>query len=272
MTMNNMQIRTIVGIIGNVISFVLFISPAPTIWGIFAKKDVEEFSPDPYIACVMNCLLWIFYGLPINHPNSTLVITINAIGLLLELIYLSSFLIHGKTKHRKKIGIWLLVELLALGAIAGVDLGKYHTHTSRSNFVGIFCVVFGIIMYGSPLTIMWKVIKTKSVEFMPFPLSLAAFLNGCCWTAYALLKFDLFILIANGTGAVLGFAQLVLYGCFCGSTPKKSKSVPPTAEVQLENEFHRMSSLLFLEFLGLRFCLFEVDFGKWFLNMEFDYC
>ncbi|XP_071731105.1 bidirectional sugar transporter SWEET6a-like [Rutidosis leptorrhynchoides] len=235
MTMNNMQIRTIVGIIGNVISFVLFISPGPTIWRIFRKKDVEEFSPDPYIACVMNCLLWIFYGLPINHPNSILVITINGTGLLLELLYLSTFLLYGKTAHRKKICIWLAVEVAALGLIAGIDLGTFHTHTSRSNFVGIFCVIFGIIMYGSPLTIMWKVIKTKSVEFMPFPLSLAAFLNGICWTTYALLKFDLFILIANGTGGLLGAAQLVLYGCYYGSTPKKSKSVPPTAEVQLEN-------------------------------------
>ncbi|KAI3670059.1 hypothetical protein L6452_41652 [Arctium lappa] len=233
MAMDNERIRMIIGIIGNVISFFLFISPAPTIWRIFKNKSVEEFLPDPYIACVMNCLLWIFYGMPFNHPDSTLVVTINATGLVLELIYLTSFLIYGKNSHRKKIIAWLLGELVVLGAIAGVDLGLFHTHASRSNFVGIFCVVFGIIMYGSPLTIMWKVIRTKSVEYMPFPLSLAAFLNGCCWTTYALLKFDLFILIANGTGAVLGFCQLVLYACFWRTTPKKNRR--PPSEVQLQN-------------------------------------
>ncbi|XP_023771853.3 bidirectional sugar transporter SWEET6a [Lactuca sativa] len=232
MVMSNERIRTIVGLIGNVISFGLFISPSPTIWRIFKNKTVEEFSPDPYIACVMNCLLWIFYGLPINHPDSTLVITINATGLILELIYLSSFIIYGKSAHRKKIFSWLAAELVVLGAIAGFDLGFFHTHDKRSTFVGIFCVVFGILMYTSPLTIMWKVITTKSVEYMPFYLSLAAFLNGCCWTTYALLKWDWFILIANGTGALSGFAQLILYACFYRTTPKKN-SKRPESEVQM---------------------------------------
>ncbi|KAK1432786.1 hypothetical protein QVD17_09686 [Tagetes erecta] len=237
MTLDNMQIRTIVGIIGNVISFVLFISPAPTIWRIFKNKSVEEFLPDPYIACVLNCLLWIFYGLPFNHPNSTLVVTINGTGLVLELIYLTIFLIYGKSSHRKKITLFLLGEIVFVGIVAGIDLGVFHTHKSRSTFVGAFCVVFGVAMYASPLTIMWKVIKTKSVEFMPFPLSLAAFLNGCCWTTYALLKFDFAILIANGTGAVLGLIQLILYACYWGTTPKKSKTTAAAAdaEVQLQN-------------------------------------
>lgn len=41
-----------------------------------------------------------------------------------------------------------------------------------------------------------EVIKTKSVEFMPFSLSLASFINGACWTAYALIRFDLFITVS----------------------------------------------------------------------------
>lgn len=41
-----------------------------------------------------------------------------------------------------------------------------------------------------------EVIKTKSVEFMPFSLSLACFINGACWTAYALIRFDLFITVS----------------------------------------------------------------------------
>ncbi|KAL4581629.1 hypothetical protein LXL04_006153 [Taraxacum kok-saghyz] len=234
MVMSNEQIRTYVGIVGNVLSFGLFISPIFTIVRIFKNKSVEEFLPDPYIACVMNCMLWIFYGLPINHPDSLLVITINGVGLALELFYLSSFVIYGK-QHRKKIFGWLAIEIIGIGAIAGFDLGYFHTHEKRSFFVGVFCVVFGVLMYSSPLTIMRKVIKTKSVEYMPFFLSLTAFLNGCCWTAYALLKLDWFILIANGLGAVSGFVQLVLYACYYRTTPKRSKTPPSQGQVQLES-------------------------------------
>ena len=43
------------------------------------------------------------------------------------------------------------------------------------------------------------VIRTKSVEYMPFLLSLVNFANGCCWTAYALIKFDLYITVSTRT-------------------------------------------------------------------------
>jgi uncharacterized protein with PQ loop repeat len=42
-----------------------------------------------------------------------------------------------------------------------------------------------------------KVITTKSVEYMPFFLSLVSFLNGACWTAYALIRFDIYVTVSN---------------------------------------------------------------------------
>jgi hypothetical protein len=41
------------------------------------------------------------------------------------------------------------------------------------------------------------VIQTKSVEYMPLFLSLASLVNGICWTAYALIKFDLYITVSS---------------------------------------------------------------------------
>ncbi|KAK3410165.1 hypothetical protein EUGRSUZ_J02190 [Eucalyptus grandis] len=89
-------------------------------------------------------------------------------------------------------------------------------------------------MYSSPLTIMKKVITTKSVEYMPFYLSLANFLNGCVWTAYALIKFDIFVLVSNGLGALSGVVQLILYGWYFRSTPRDEKVVELKAsQIQL---------------------------------------
>ena len=41
-----------------------------------------------------------------------------------------------------------------------------------------------------------RVIQTKSVEYMPLFLSLASLVNGICWTAYALIRFDLYITVS----------------------------------------------------------------------------
>jgi solute carrier family 50 protein (sugar transporter) len=217
--------RSVVGIVGNVISFGLFLSPVPTFWGIIKKKDVEEFSPVPYLATIFNCMLWVFYGLPLVHPNSTLVITINGIGLAIEAAYLVTFLLYAPNRKRLWVLAVLAAEAVLMAAlVTGVLLGA-HTHDSRSMIVGILCVIANTCMYAAPLSVMGKVIKTKSVEYMPFYLSFVGLLNGGCWTAYALIKFDLYITIPNGLGVLFSIAQLILYGCYYKSTPKKAKNV-----------------------------------------------
>ncbi|KAL6848854.1 hypothetical protein ACP4OV_021437 [Aristida adscensionis] len=219
------SVRNVVGIIGNVISFGLFLSPVPTFVKIVKKRDVEEFVPDPYLATFLNCALWVLYGMPFVHPNSLLVVTINGTGLAIEVAYLSVYFACGPRPRRVKMAGVLAAELAFLAAFAaGVLLGA-RTHERRSLIVGSLCVFFGTLMYAAPLTIMRQVITTKSVEYMPFTLSLVSFLNGICWTTYALIRFDIFITIPNGMGALLGAGQLILYFCYYRSTPKGGKTV-----------------------------------------------
>ncbi|PRQ21451.1 putative SWEET sugar transporter [Rosa chinensis] len=55
---------------------------------IWRKRDVESFDAKPYLTTLLNYLLWCYYGLPFVNPNNILVVTINGIGLIIELIYL----------------------------------------------------------------------------------------------------------------------------------------------------------------------------------------
>uniref|UniRef100_A0A803KUK8 Uncharacterized protein n=2 Tax=Chenopodium quinoa TaxID=63459 RepID=A0A803KUK8_CHEQI len=94
--------------------------------------------------------------------------------------------------------MYYLAEVVFLAALICITLLVFHTHTSRSTFVGIFCDVFGIILYGAPLTVM----------------------------------------IGNGVGAILAVAQLIFYACYYGSTPKEGKPVkdpvkPTASQVQM---------------------------------------
>ncbi|KAJ9677709.1 hypothetical protein PVL29_022598 [Vitis rotundifolia] len=225
-------IRTIVGIIGNVISFGLFASPIPTFIQIVKKKTVGEFKPDPYLATVLNCMMWVLYGLPFVRPDSLLVITINGGGLVIELIYVTIFFVYADSLKRKKIVLWLLFEVIFMAIVAAITMLLFHGTKNRSLFVGLLCVVFNIIMYASPLTVMRQVIRTKSVKYMPFTLSLANFANGIVWSIYALIKFDPYILIPNGLGTLSGAVQLILYATYYKSTPKGEEDKKPH-EVQL---------------------------------------
>lgn len=63
----------------------------PTFVRIVKKKSVEEYSPIPYLATLINCLVWVLYGLPMVHPDSTLVVTINGTGIVIEIVFLTIF-------------------------------------------------------------------------------------------------------------------------------------------------------------------------------------
>ncbi|CDP12369.1 unnamed protein product [Coffea canephora] len=229
--------RTIIGVIGNVISFGMFVSPTPTFVNIWKAKSVQHFKPDPYLATILNCAMWVFYGLPIVKKDSILVSTINGVGLVIEAIFVTLFIIHSNWQKRRKIFIFLAGEAAILAIVIVVALTALHG-SKRSLFVGVLCTILNIGMYLSPLTVMSRVIKTKSVKYMPFWLSLANFVNGAVWFSYAFLRFDPWLVIPNGLGTVGGLIQLILYATYYGSTnwDEDGDENGKAKEVQLSSE------------------------------------
>lgn len=227
--------RTIVGIIGNVISFFLFLSPVPTFYKIWTEKSVQQFKPHPYLATVLNCSMWVFYGMPFVHPDSLLVVTINGIGFFIELVYVAIFFIYSDWPKRRKILITLFLETVFMIVIMLITLLCLHGTTKRSMLVGILCIILNIMMYTSPLTVMKRVIKTKSVKYMPFYLSLANFANGLVWSIYALIKFDSYVLIPNGLGSISGLVQLGLYATYYKTTNWDEDDTSNNSEMELQD-------------------------------------
>uniref|UniRef100_A0A1D1Z2F2 Bidirectional sugar transporter SWEET6b n=1 Tax=Anthurium amnicola TaxID=1678845 RepID=A0A1D1Z2F2_9ARAE len=161
--------RNVVGIIGNAISFGLFLSPMPTFAKIWKRKAVEDFSPIPYLATFLNCMMWIFYGIPLVHPHSILVVTINGVGLVLETFYLFIFVLYAPSAGRRKVFMILLAEVVFMVAVVIGVLAGEHTHERRSLIVGVMCVIFGTCMYASPLAAMVRQ-PTMSIRASSPPL------------------------------------------------------------------------------------------------------
>ncbi|KAK9084258.1 hypothetical protein Scep_030729 [Stephania cephalantha] len=214
------DLSIIVGVIGNIISVLMFLSPTGTFWRIFQRKSTEDFDSLPYICTFLNSSLWTYYG--IIKPGAILVATVNSFGVLVETIFIVMFLIYAPAKMKARTGI--LVSIIDVGILAAALLVTqlFMKDDVRIDIVGFLGAGLNIIMYGSPLGIMKTVVTTKSVEFMPFFLSLFMFLNGGVWTFYAYLVKDIILGIPNGTGFLLGTAQLLLYAIYRDKKPSKS--------------------------------------------------
>lgn len=204
------SIITLFGILGNITTGLVYLSPAKTFWRIARNRSTEEFESIPYICKLLNAYQWVYYG--IIKPNSVLVATINGFGAVVELVFIVIFLMFASTqKMRVRTAILFGVLDLVFPAVSFLLMQLMLHRQLRIDISGIFCVVFSMITYGSPLSAMKTVVATKSVEYMPFLLSFFLFINGGVWTVYAFLTEDYFIGIPNGTGFLLGTAQLILY-------------------------------------------------------------
>lgn len=99
-------------------------------------------------------MVWVLYGLPIVHPNSTLVWTINGTGVAIETVYLLLFLIYSDKKRRFKVLQIVLAEVVSIALLATLVLTLVHTTKKRTAIVGIVAIVFNTMMYASPLSVM----------------------------------------------------------------------------------------------------------------------
>ncbi|PIN16575.1 Multitransmembrane protein [Handroanthus impetiginosus] len=224
-------LHLVFGVFGNATGLFLFLSPTVTFKRIIMKRSTEQFSGVPYVLTLLNCLLATWYGLPFISPNNYLVSAINGTGVVIETVYVITFLTFAPKKEKIKVFGLLLSILTIFSTIALVSLFALHSHGKKQLFCGFAASVFSIIMYASPLSVMRMVIKTKSVEYMPFLLSLFVFLCGSCWFIYGLIGKDKFLYVPNAFGSFLGAMQLILYAIYRNKNGEIKK---PAAVVTLE--------------------------------------
>ncbi|XP_038999178.1 bidirectional sugar transporter SWEET17-like isoform X2 [Hibiscus syriacus] len=215
-----LTLATIFGLLGNITTGLVYLAPVNTFWHIVQIGSTEEFDSLPYVVKLLNGYMWVYYG--VVKPNSVLVATVNGFGALLELVYVIIFLIFAPPRMRAMTAI-LFGTLDVVFPIATVVITQMSCNReTQISIAGFLSLLFSVVTYASPLSIMKTVVTTKSVEYMPFLLSFILFINGLVWTVYAVITRDWFIGVnTNGSGFVFGTAQLVLYAMYW--KPKKSK-------------------------------------------------
>ncbi|CAA0831671.1 Bidirectional sugar transporter SWEET1 [Striga hermonthica] len=160
----------VLGIFGNAFALFLYMSPVVTFKRILKNKSTEQFSGIPFVLTLLNCLIGSWYGLPFVSPNNLLVSTINGTGAAIEIVYVMIFLVYAPKREKCKILGLLSIVLAVFATIALVSVFALHGN-NRKLFCGVAATIFSIIMYGSPLTIIFGTIvdlfrdEAKSDEF-----------------------------------------------------------------------------------------------------------
>ncbi|XP_027341976.1 bidirectional sugar transporter SWEET14-like [Abrus precatorius] len=215
----------IVGVLGNIASFICFLAPLPTFYRVCKKKTTEGFQSLPYVAALFSAMLWIFYAY--IKTGEILLITINAFGCFIETIYLVIYITYCPKKAR--IFTLKMIFLFNFGVIFLVILLTHvlaKERTARIELLGWICVVLSTSVFAAPLSIIKVVIRTKSVEFMPFTLSLLLTISAIMWLSYGILLKDIYVTLPNIVGITFGTIQMVLYAIYRKNTPVKDQKQP----------------------------------------------
>ncbi|GAV71337.1 MtN3_slv domain-containing protein [Cephalotus follicularis] len=206
------------GILGNIISVLVYLSPLPTFYRIHRNKSTESFQSLPYLVALFSSMLWLYYAF--LKKDAFLLITINSFGCIIEMIYIAMYIAYASRKTRKStvkllvamnMGLFSLILL-----VAHFLVGDSH----RIQVLGWVCVAISMCVFAAPLSIVAQVIRTRSVEFMPFTLSFFLTLSAIMWFAYGLFNKDICVALPNIVGFILGLLQMLLYAMY-----RKAKKV-----------------------------------------------
>ncbi|XP_066933761.1 sugar transporter SWEET1-like [Clytia hemisphaerica] len=216
-----MDLITLVQGCAMVFTFGFFFSGSAAVLKVHQQKSVKNVNFLPYLAATLNCCLWTIYG---HLKGDWLLILVNAVGCILQAIYIFIFMQNcdNKPYYLKKVFVLLTT---CLGALSFAYLGTDLFDVVRS--LGLFASTVTVLMFGSPLSVLRVVIATKSSEQISFPLSLMTVCNCFSWLVYGYLIKDSYVQVPNFFGLVLGIIQvLTIY-----QYPNKTSRVGLTSQV-----------------------------------------
>ncbi|XP_066539893.1 sugar transporter SWEET1 isoform X2 [Hoplias malabaricus] len=183
-----------------------------------ATQSAESVQFLPFLTTCLNNLGWLYYGL-LKHDGT--VILVNAIGASLQSLYIFTYLIYAINKRRVAIQTLVMVCVLC---VAWVYFSVILPHgESQLSQLGLFCSVFTVSMYLSPLTDLVEIVRTHSVERLSFSLTVATFFTSASWTLYGLQLQDYYIMVPNTPGIITSLIRFFLFWRF-GAVSKDKPS------------------------------------------------
>ncbi|CAH2327534.1 sugar transporter SWEET1 [Pelobates cultripes] len=157
---------------------------------------------------------WLYYGY--LKGDGTLM-TVNTIGASLQTLYMVAYIVYADQKRN------LVYQVLLSLGVLFLAYGYFYILISdigvRLNQLGMFCSIFTITMYLSPMADLAHIIRTKSTKCLSFPLTVATFLASSSWVLYGWVLGDLYIMIPNFPGIVTSILRFWLFWIYPPDKP-----------------------------------------------------
>ena len=203
---------------------------------IIKNKDIGVVSAIPFLALIVNGILWTYYGALIDDVP---VLISNSTGIVFGCAYFAVFCFYANATIRRS-NIRLCI---GLGVLLAISIGVqflFNDEQYQSSYIGFLGCTTAVFLMASPLTELKRVINEESTQSMSFSMSLAMTLNGLSWTIYGavIANFNLFIVAPNFIGCIAGCIQLVLFVIY----PRETYQEIDESIMELTDEFGLESS------------------------------
>lgn len=175
----------------------------------FRTRSVENIQFLPFLTTDINNLSWLSYGC---LKQDWTLISVNTVGAALQSLYILAYVYFSPQKRRVLLQSAGLLGVLILGyCYFSLLIPDAALRLAR---LGLFCSVFTISMYLSPLVDLAKIIQSRSTRCLSFPLTVATFLTSASWTLYGFQLSDLYIMVPNVPGIVTSLLRFWLFWQF----------------------------------------------------------
>ena len=205
--------QEVIGWVACGLNVLYHLAPVSPFFRVLRGKLNFEDTPGVFVTtCYVNCFVWYIYGDMIFSDQVKFSFGIAACAsLALIVIYLLFEL--------KKYTIDSILNALILLTGTWAVYRALTIIIDDDRIVGKICIGTAIVMYLTPIQIVYRVIKEKNYILIPICSAFIYLLTSIAWIIYGVLITDMYLICTHGAGVILSLVQIIVYCNFRSKYP-----------------------------------------------------